>query len=297
MPIPLLNTLKTLFEMSRDSVLKWLEHGGAQIGASLAFYTIISIAPFLMMVIWIVGMIYGDDAAHGHIVGQIEGMVGAQSAQAIEQILVNASAPGQGMLAKTIGMGAVLFGATTIFSQLRTTLDRIWHAPEARHSSITMFFIARGLAFSALLGVGVLMIVSLVVNAALAATFEYTSDVLPGSELLFRGMEMLISFLMLSSLFGLLYRILPSTKIRWRYAALGGLVTALLFSLGKFAIGLYLSHMAPGSVYGAAGSLVVILIWVYYSAQIILLGAEFTGVFHKRFGDATLLDPDQESLV
>lgn len=291
------STLKVIGEMSRDSLFKWLDHGGAQIGASLAFYTVISIAPFLMMVIWIVGAIYGDDAAHGHIVGQIQSIVGAEGAQAIEQILVNASLPGQGILAKVIGLSAMLFGATTIFSQLRATLDRIWHAPEHKHSSITMFFIARGLAFSALLGVGVLMVVSLVMNAALAATFEYTSDILPGSELMYRSAEMLSSFIMLSTLFALLYRILPSTKIRWRYAFVGGVVTALLFSMGKFLIGWYLSQAAPGSVYGAAGSLVVILFWVYYSAQVILLGAEFTGVFHKRFGEDSLLDPDVDSLV
>lgn len=288
-PHPLLLT----WELTAESLKEWKDDGGAQLGAALAFYTIISLAPLLIVVIMVAGVVFGEDAAQGEIMTQISGLIGKEGATLVEGMLVRASEPAEGILPQTLGLGALIFGATQIFYQLRESLNRIWGTRKEPYHTVVAIMRARALAFTIVLGVGFLLLVSLVVSAALAALYDYTAGWFPGAEVILQIVNMLVPFAVLTALFALLFRVLPNAAIRWRYALIGGAVTALLFSIGKFAIGWYLGQSAIGSVYGAAGSLVVLLIWVYYSAQIMLLGAEFTKVYHRRVGEPE----DGESLI
>lgn len=289
-----IDTLIAIYELWRDSIKAWIEHGDAQIGASLAFYTIISIAPLLIVVVMIVGSVFGEQAAQSQIIFQVEELVGVEGARYAQEMLSTAARPSSGWLPSLIGLGAILFAASTIFSELRRALDKIWHTPPHSRGGVSSFFISRGLALAALMSVGFLLIVSLVASAAIAAGLRYFAEIITLPTGLLLTVNSVVSLLVMASLFMLLYRILPSAKIRWRYAFVGGLVTAILFNLGKYVIGLYLGNQTLGSVYGAAGSLVVVLIWVYYSAQIVLLGAEFTWQYHIRYGEEELLDDDED---
>ncbi len=285
--------LRTAWELTTESLSEWRKDGGAQLGAALAFYTIISLAPLLIVVIMIAGVVFGEDAAQGEIMAQIIDLIGYEGAVLVEEMLVKASQPQEGILPQALGLAALIFGATQVFYQLRESLNRIWDTRSDPYHTVISILRARALAFTTVLGVGFLLLVSLVVSAALAALHSYTAGLFFGAEILVQALNIVIPFMVISVLFALLFRVLPNAKVRWRYALIGGSVTALLFSIGKFAIGWYLGQRAIGSVYGAAGSLVVLLIWIYYSAQIMLLGAEFTKVYHRRVG----APEDGESLI
>lgn len=276
--------LKTSWELLRDSVMAWVDDGCGQLGAAIAFYTIISLAPLLIVVIMVAGLFFGDDAARGEIVTQIDGLVGKEGAEAVQQMLIRANQPASGWLASLIGLGALIFGATTVFYQLRQALNRIWGTLQEPYNAVTAIVRARLIALVTVLGVGFLLLVSLVISAGIAAITEYTQTLFPAAEFLMRLVNFVISLGYATLLFALTFRILPNQNLKWKFAFIGGFFTACLFTLGKFLIGWYLGQRSIGSVYGAAGSIVVILIWVYYSAQIMLLGAEFTKTYHRRFG-------------
>ncbi|MEC5397314.1 YihY/virulence factor BrkB family protein [Uliginosibacterium sp. H1] len=271
-------------ELVVAAVTKWSDDRAPSMGAALAYYTAFSIAPLLLIVTTIAGLVFGRDAAEGAIAGQISGLVGAHAAEAIQAMLQNADRQDGGLVGTLIGFGMLLVGATTVFVELQNDLDRIWKAPERTGSGVMNFLVGRLLTFSMVLGIGFLMIISLVVTSAVAALGQVWSEAFVGMEIALQVLNFAVSFIVTAVLFAMIYKILPNVRIAWRDVTVGAAINALLFSLGKFLIGLYIGKSAVSSSYGAAGAFAVLLIWVYYSTQIFLLGAEFTYVYAHREG-------------
>ena len=267
-------------------------------GAALAFCTLFSMAPLLLIVISVAGMAFGREAVQGEISQQLESLLGTGGALAVEELVVAAQKPEEGRAAALIGFGLLVVGATTVFAELQSALDRIWRAPAqpARGGWLGVLR-ARLLSFGVVLALGFLAMVSLATSAALAAASRfwnaYVGDWLGIAVVL----NNLVGFGLIALMFALIYKVMPRAKVQWRDVWIGAFVTAGLFTLGKYVIGLYLGYSGAASVFGAAGSLVSVLLWVYYSAQIFLLGAEFTWVYANSMGSrsaatqATVPDP------
>jgi membrane protein len=249
-----------------------------------------SIAPLLLIAISVAGLIFGEEAARGQVVTQIQGMVGREGGEAIEGAIQNASKPSTSILATIIGLATLFLGASGVFGQLKDALNTIWEVKPKPGRGILATIKERFLSFTMVLGVGFLLLTSLVISAALAALGTFMSGLLPGLDILWQVVNFVISFAVVTLLFALIYKVLPDVKIAWRDVWIGAAVTALLFTIGKFLLGLYLGNASVGSAYGAAGSLLVILVWIYYSAQILFFGAEFTQVYAKRQG--RVLEPE-----
>jgi membrane protein len=274
--------MKVLFT---DTVNEWYKHKAPRLGASVAFYTLLSLAPLLVVVVALAGAVYGEEAARGQIVAQLSDLMGRTGATAIEDVIKQARQPAVGLFATLAGLITLFFGATGVVTELRDALNTIYEIPAPEASglkSILLFIRERFFSFALIVGVGFLLLVSLAINAWLAAMGTWFTAWLPA--LLLQFVSTVISWVIITALFAGIYKALPDVTIEWRDVVLGAAVTSLLFNLGKFAIGLYLGSSTVASAYGAAGSLVVLLIWVYYSAQIFFLGAEFTQVFSNRYG-------------
>jgi membrane protein len=270
----------TLF---KQTILGFVEDEALSRGAAIAYYTIFSIAPILIIVIAIAGLIFGQKAAQGAIVAQLSGLMGQQAAEALQSMISSASDRQSGIIATLIGIGTLLVGATGVFGEIQSSLNVIWKA-EPSTSTVSRLVRARIASFGFILTLGFLLVVSLVVSAALTALDTYLSGIFPGIHILFQGLNFLISLALISVLFGAIYKFLPDTQIAWRDVLIGAFVTALLFTIGKTLIGLYIGSSKVASSYGAAGALIVILLWIYYSAQIFLLGAEFTKTYAVSHG-------------
>jgi membrane protein len=255
--------------------------------AALAFYTLFSLAPLLIISIAIAGMVFGADAARGEIVGQLRGLVGTESATAIEAVLQNASRPGAGPVAAVVGLLTLLFGATTAFAELKAGLDEIWQAPPEKMQGFVYTLRSRLLSFGLILAVGFLLMVSLVFSAAVSALQRWW-HLEDATGVLLQSANLLLSFGLVVAMFAVIYKLLPSVRVAWADVLVGAVATALLFTVGKFFIGLYLGHSAVASTYGAAGSVILVMMWVYYSALIFLFGAEFTKAFARRFGSHSI---------
>ncbi len=239
----------------------------------------------LLIVISVAGIVFGDEAARGAVVGQIGGLVGDEGAKAIEAMLVSLRNPEKSTATALLSTLTLLVGATTVFAELQGDLDRIWRVPERKKpSGIWELLRARILSFGMILGIGFLLIVSLVASAAVAAIGRYWSPMLGEDEVFAHLIDMVLSFGMVTVVFAMIYKIMPHAAVRWPDVWLGAFVTSILFTIGKLLIGLYIGKAGVATGYGAAGSLVVVLVWVYYSAQIFLLGAEFTWLYANRFG-------------
>jgi membrane protein len=276
---------KTVVRLLRDTVTEWNEDNCPLLAAAIAYYTMFSLAPLLIIAIAIVGAIYGQDAAQGEIVGQIQGLVGRDGAEFIQSMIQNASKPGAGGgIATLIGIVVLIFGASGVFGQLQAALNTIWEVKPKPGRAVKSFLQARFLSFAMILVIGFLLLVSLVLSAVLSGVSAYFGGFLPGSIALGRVLSFVISFGLITLLFASIYRFLPDVHVPWKNLWIGAAVTALLFNLGKYLLGVYLGNSSVGSAYGAAGSFVVILIWVFYSAQILLFGAEFTQVYSKYRG-------------
>jgi membrane protein len=257
----------------------------SSMGAALAYYTIFSLAPLLLLVIAVAGFAFGAEAARGEIVGQLRGLIGEEGAVAVQGLLKSASAPTKSIWASIIGVVTLLIGATSVLAELQSALDRIWRAPAAAQSTGVMGLLrSRLLSFGLILSIGFLLLVSLVVSAGLAALGKWWGPMFGAWETVLQIVNAVVSFGFISVLFALVYRILPRVKVAWNDVWIGAAVTAFLFTVGKFAIGFYLGKAGVSSGFGAAGSVVVLLVWVYYSAQIFLLGAEFTWVYAHDHG-------------
>jgi membrane protein len=277
---------KAIYNLLKQTLTEWSEDNVPRMGAAMAYYTIFSIAPLLLIVIAIAGLVFGQEAAQGAIMEQIQGLVGPTGAQAIETMLANASKPSSGLMATVIGIVTLLAGATGVFGELQAALNTIWEAPERPSRGLLGFLRHRFLSLLMVIGMGFLLLVSLVLSAGLAALGSFYSDLLPIPEFVLQGLNFVISFAVITVLFAMMYKILPDVAIAWRDVWIGAALTAFLFTIGKGLIGLYLGKAGFSSAYGAAGSLVVILVWIYYSTQILLLGAEFSQVYAKTYGIA-----------
>lgn len=273
------------WSMTKAAVSSWLDDFAPSMGAALSYYTLFSLAPMLIIVIAVAGLIFGQEAAQGEIVAQLRGLMGNEGALAVQGLLKSVSQPGKGAIATVIGVVTLLIGATAVFAELQSALDRIWHVPATKkESGLWNLIHTRLLSFGMVLGLGFMLLVSLVVSAALAALGNWWGGFFGDWETVLQVLNFVVSFGVVTGMFAMIYKFMPSAKIPWRDVWIGAAVTALLFTIGKFLIGLYLGKSDIASGFGAAGSLVILLVWVYYSAQIFLLGAEFTWVYSHRHG-------------
>jgi membrane protein len=278
-------TAADLLPLIKKSVTSWSEDYAPSMGAALAYYTVFSIAPLLLIVIAIAGLIYGEDAARGAIFTQLSGLVGNDGATAIQGLLKSVNKPSESIIATIVGIGTLLIGATTVFGELQDALNRIWRAPAlVDKGGVWKLLRRRLLAFGMILTIGFLLIVSLLLSAALAAVGNWIGPSFAGWEALLHVVNFVISFGVTTVLFAMIYKIMPRVNIAWRDVWLGAAVTSLLFSIGKFLIGLYIGKSSVASGFGAAGSLAVLLVWIYYSTQMFLMGAEFTWVYANLYG-------------
>jgi membrane protein len=277
-PMKLKSAVWNLLSLAKATLLKWSEDDVATHAASLAYYTVFSIAPTLVIAVAVAGSLFGAEAARGEIQAQIQGMVGDAGAKVIEDMMVSAAKPGAGLLASLLGALLLIFGATGVFAALQNALNHIWGAKPRTTNGVISFLRTRFVSFAMVLGTGFLLLVSLVVSAGVSAVGKWMGGLVPGLESFWQSVNFLVSFGVVTVLFAMIYKVLPDVKVAWADVWLGAAVTAVLFNIGKLAIGLYLGKSSVASGYGAAGSLAVLLVWIYYSAMILFLGAEFTQV-------------------
>jgi membrane protein len=276
--------VKPGLNLIKESFQEWQKDGALDLGAALAYYTIFSLAPLLLVALAVAGLLWDRGQIQGQLIAEIQGLMGPQGAQAVQTMLENAGRHGSGVLASILGVVTILFGATGVFVQLQNALNRVWNVEAKPGLGIWSFVKTRLISFGMVLGVGFLLLVSLIVSTAVSAIGKWAAGLLPGSETLMQALTFAVSFALITFLFALMYKYLPDVEIGWRDVWIGAVVTALLFTLGKFLIGLYLGKSSVASTYGAAGSLVVVLLWIYYSSQILFLGAEFTQVYATHYG-------------
>jgi membrane protein len=267
----------------KETFNSFSEDRAMRMGAALAFYSIFSLAPILLIVVFIAGLIFGPEAARGELFGQIEGALGPKAAAALEESTENAYRSNGGIWATIIGIGLLVFGATGVFVELQDSLNQIWRVPARETSGWWDKIKARFLSFSVVAGCGFLLLISLVVSSILSALHKFVAawDI-PGGPIIWQGLHLAVAMLVITLLFAMIFKLLPEAELKWRDMWVGAFLTAVLFTVGKYLIGLYLAHGAVASTYGAAGTLIVVFIWVYYSSLIVLFGAEFTRVYAER---------------
>ncbi len=276
---------KLFYRLARQSVTAWIDDYAPSMGAAISYYTVFSIAPLLIIVIAVAGLVWGRDAVQGEIVAQLTGLIGQDGAIGVQALIESANKPAKGVLATLISVGVLLVGATTVFAELQSALDRVWDVPPSQKASgIWATLRARLLSLGFILGLGFLLSVSLVFSAAVAALGGWANGLFPGWEVVLQIVNTAISLGISSLLFAMIFKLMPQARVSWRDVWVGAAVTAVLFEIGKALIGLYIGKSSVTSSFAAAGSLVVLLVWVYYSAQIFLLGAEFTWVFAHEHG-------------
>ena len=262
----------------------WWDDDALRLGASLAYYTLFAIAPVLLVATAVAGMVFGAEAVRGEIVGQLDQLIGREGARAVQGLLEGASQRRAGILATALGSITFVIAATGAFLELQGALNTIWRVKPKAGANLRVFLIDRLRSFGLVVAIGFLLMVSLAVTAALAALSGWLAQLSPGIPLVWRGVNMLVSVAVATALFAMLYRFLPDVRLLWRDVTTGAFVTAVLFTIGQQLIGLYLGQSGVASTYGAAGSVMILLLWVYYSCQILLLGAEFTRVYAQRTG-------------
>ena len=273
-----------LLRMFRAALKAWWDDNVPRLGASLAFYTLFAIAPVLLVAIAIAGSVFGGDAVRGHIVNQIDGLVGRVGARAVQSLLEGASRPKENLMATVVGGVTFILTSTGAFLELQTALNTIWRVKPVPGLNLKAFLLDRLRSFGLVISMGFLLTVSLAVSAALAAVAGWLQEWAPGFPVFLAVLDLFLSVAVITALFAILYRFLPDVKLGWHDVRMGAFVTALLFTIGKQLIGLYLGQGTTASSYGAAGSVMVLLLWVYYASQIVLLGAEFTRVYTRREG-------------
>jgi membrane protein len=259
----------------RTAADSWVADRAATMGAAIAYYTCFSLAPMLILVIAVAGLAFGETAAEGALFGQLADLVGADSAAALQAMLRSASGPQSGIIATIIGSATLLIAATAVFAELQASLNVVWKAKAPTGFGLWYLVKSRLLSLSLIVAIGFLMLVSLVASAVLAAFSDYLDRKMPGLPIILRIVHLTMSFGFTTVFFAMMFKILPDTFVAWRDVWLGAAATALLFTLGKYLISLYIGSSKVASAYGAAGALVIVLVWVYYSAQILLFGAEF----------------------
>ncbi len=286
---------RVIFRLLKETFSEWQKDKASQLAAALAYYTVFSLTPLIVIAIAIAGSIFGEKAARGEIIGQMQELIGTSGAEVIETILNNANQPELKSFASLISVGILLVGASGVFVQLQEALNQVWNVKTRPKGGILELVRKRLLSFSMVLIIGFLLLVSLVVSATLSTLGTMGSELLPGLDFLWHFLDFVLSFGMTALLFALLYKFVPDASITWRDVWTGATITALLFMLGKWLLGMYLGRESLSSAYGAAGSLVIFLAWVYYSAQILLFGAEFTQVYARKYGSKIV--PHRRSLT
>jgi membrane protein len=272
---------KSMWQFLKYTVTQWIEDQPFQLGAALSYYTLFSLSPLVIVVIAIAGFVFGREAAEHQIVGTIQGMIGQQSAQAVQGMIQNASSqPKTGILSLVVGLLALIVGAGGVVGQLQTSLNTIWGVTPKSGLGVWGFLRHRFISFAMVLGIGFLLLVSLVISTIVSSLTQIMGPYFGGAEIVAHLFDVSISFILITAL----YKFLPDVRIEWRDVWTGAALTSILFTLGKFLIGLYLGYSGTSSTYGAAGSLITILLWVYYSSLIFFLGAEFTQVYASQYG-------------
>ena len=271
----------------KESFASWSKHNAPRLGASVAFYSLLSLAPLLLVVVSIVGLVFGQSAAQQDTVNQVEALVGPAAGKAVAAFIQGSHNTTHGVIATIIGLATLLFSASGVVIELRDALNTIWNAPTVTTSGFGMvksYIRQRLFSFGVVLGIGFLLVVSLAVSTWISALGALSNSVGTLEAVLLHILNFLISFVVIAALFAAIYKIMPDVRIEWRDVLLGGVVTSALFTSGKFILGLYLGRASYASTYGAAASIVVLIVWIYYSSQIFFLGAEFTRTFAQRYG-------------
>ncbi|HYK00158.1 MAG TPA: YihY/virulence factor BrkB family protein [Thermoanaerobaculia bacterium] len=277
-------TAKNIWILTKAAASSWVDDYAQSMGAALAYYTMLSIAPFLWIVLSLAGMIFGVEAARGEIAAQLQGLMGREGAEAVQNLLESANRPAEGVASAVAGLVLLLVGATSVFAELQDSLDRIWRAPKRSRMGIWSLLRARLLSFGTIAGISFLLMVSLMVSAGLAAFGKIWGPRFSDWQSLVGAVNVVFSYALTATVFAMIYKVMPRAKVAWTDVLIGASVTGLLFTVGKSLIGLYIGRSGLTSAFGAAGSLVMAMVWVYYSAQIFLLGAEFTWAYALTFG-------------
>lgn len=275
--------MRKFISLFKETFVEFQQDKVPRLGAALAYYTVFSIGPLLLIAVAMAGIFFGEDAAQGRLSGELGKVFGREMALSLEQMIEAAAKPESGTLATIAGVVMLLFGASGVFVQLKDALNTIWSVEPKKGGGIKGLLLQRSLSMAMVLGIGFLLLITLVIDTVISAAGGYVGR-FAGGEAVLQAVQLLLSFGVATILFAAIFRVLPDLEIAWRDVWLGAVFTSLLFVLGKWGLAIYLGKAAPGSVYGAAGSLVILLIWVYWSAQILLLGAELTQVYARTFG-------------
>ncbi len=274
-----------MLSLFKQTASEWMEDDAPTLGAALAYYTVFSLAPLMTIAIAIAGFFFGKEAAQGQIFDELRVLLGEEGGKAMEEMVQSASAqPTAGVVATIISIIVLLFGASGVFGQLQASLNTIWGVKPKPGRGVLAMIKDRLFSFGFTLVVGFLLLVSLLLTAGIALVTEWVGGLMPGSETIAQILNFVLSVAMITLLFAMIFKFLPDAKIAWHDVWIGAFLTAVLFTVGKFALGLYIGKSGVASSYGAAGSLIVLLLWVYYSSQILFFGAEFTQVYANRFG-------------
>lgn len=286
--------MKSLWAILRQSYQEWSTDKASRLAAALSYYTAVAIAPLLVLLVMVIGWFYGENSAQSQVVAQLRSLVGPQGAEVAQAVIESADQPNIAGIAGIISVLTLLWGASNVFVELQDSLNTIWGVElKPRNRGIRTMIRERFLSFSMILVIGFLLLVSLVLSAVISALGGVFNTLMPGMEMLWQAVNLVVSFGVTTLLFALIYKVLPDAQFAWRDVWMGASVTALLFTVGKWLLGLYLGNQTTSSAYGAAGSLMVLLIWIYYSAQIFFFGAEFTQVYARRAGDG--VEPDEKA--
>jgi membrane protein len=277
-------SLRKFYGLVREIVSVWIDGNASSNGAAVAYYTIFAIAPIFIFALALAGFVFGPKAAQRELFGQLSSLVGSAGGEAIQATVAAADRPRASVLATAFALITLFVGAGSVFVQLQSSLNAIWNVRPKPGSGLRHFIKNRLVSFAMLLGIGFLLLVSLVISAALAAAGKFMSQVMPAEEMIWHVADFAVSLCLVTVLFAMIFKILPDARIAWRDVWIGAVITALLFGLGKLLLGFYLGRSTFASAYGAAGSLVVLLIWVYYSVQILLFGAAVARVWANRYG-------------
>ncbi len=275
--------LKHIWTLLKETVLSFIEDDALSRGASMAFYAVTSLAPILLIVVAIAGLVFGEDAARNALAGQFQGLMGQQSAELLQGAIQNAGKKSSGIFATVIGAVTLLVTASGVFGEMQSALNAIWKA-SPQGTTVSRLIRARAASLGLVAALGFLLLVSLVVSAGISALGDYVNAAIPFGKLLLTVVSALVSFAMIAVLFAAIYKVLPDRRLQWRDVIVGAIATSLLFTIGKTLIGWYLGTSAVASTYGAAGALLIVLLWIYYSSEIFLLGAEFTKIYANHHG-------------
>jgi len=274
-----------IFGWFKDAGIRWVDDHAAQLGAALAYYAIFAVGPLLLIAISVAGLVFGHDAAQNQLVHSLRDYIGQSGAEVIQQIVLSSARPATGVLGSILGIALLLFGATGLFGQLDDALNLIWRVPPSKEAGWKVYLRQRFFSLTMVLGAGFLLLISLVVSTVLTVAGKFFSQRLPGGRILWEGVNFIVQLMVVSGIFSLIFKLLPrDIKVTWRDVIPGALITGVLFTVGKFLLGLYIEKGQVGSAYGAAGSLIGVLVWIYYASQILFFGAELTQVYSERFG-------------